>query len=136
MSSGITMDTIQLQEDVNNFCKTVANKLERKGIRIDAQLHNRPAYGHRVVISWWLKTPNNSEDGEELLHQSLFRIKEGCTWNHTFFLRKLLNEQAFLSSCENIIPGEEEQSGGSAENVVIRNCSTCSDNVDPPGESY
>ena len=120
------MDNIQLQEDVNNFCKTVGNQLERNGIRIDAQVHNRPAYGHRIVISWWLKAENNSE--EELLYRSLFRIKEGCTWNLTFFLRKLLNEQAFICSCENIVPHQEEQSSATEENVAIRNCSTCSDN--------
>lgn len=114
------MDNIQLSEDVKRFNESMSGVLDDKGIKIQAVLEERPAYGNRVAIIWWMK---NEKGEEELLHQSLYRVVEGVGWNMAFFLRKIMNEQTFAFSCKNSIPVRIPEKG----DLPIRGGATCAD---------
>lgn len=124
----LKMDYEQLKEDVKKFNKDFGNLLQDKGVRIEAQVTNRPTYGNRVLMTWWLL--NSEGNGEDLLYQCLYRLQEGVGWNMTFFLRKMLHEQTFIFSCEHILPSKKDKlpsESSDGAQPCVRNCDTCPD---------
>lgn len=120
------MDVNGIREDLKRFHDSVAGVLKEKGIRLEIILNERD-YGNRVILIWWVKCEGEEE---EMLHQSIFRIKEGVSWNMVFFLRKLMNEQSFITSCGNLVPKEGVKEIDAEKNISdnckrLRGCETC-----------
>ena len=118
------MDYLSISADIKRFNDTFGKFHIEKGVQIVGEVHQRP-YGMRVVLTWSRTRNGTNTDFEretsgELLHQTLFRIREGNATDMAFFLRKLLDEQTFVISSKELFPSTEVTAAAIRSNQTLQ----------------